>query len=90
MLLRATVDDVVASFLNQPVEVGALRRRVTELAGEGVPQLVLRLGYGDAVPSMPRRPVADVLTQAAAPASLPPVIDPELAAVLGALALAHC
>ena len=67
VLLRATVDDVVASFLNQPVEVGALRRRVTELAGEGVPQLVLRLGYGDAVPSTPRRPVADVLTQAARP-----------------------
>jgi hypothetical protein len=61
VLLRATVDDVVASFLNQPLEVETLRPQVAELAGGGVPQLVLRLGFAQQTTATPRRPAAEVL-----------------------------
>jgi hypothetical protein len=63
VLLRATVDDVSASFLNQPVEVPALRALMREEFGiSGYPQTLLRLGYGPAVENaMPRRPVEDVM-----------------------------
>jgi iron-sulfur cluster repair protein YtfE (RIC family) len=64
VLLRATIDDVVASFLNQPVEVDALRGRLAGIVGAGVPQLVLRLGYACAVRPTLRRPVEDVLDYA--------------------------
>jgi hypothetical protein len=50
-----------ASFLNQPVEVPELRRRLHETLGKsGVPQLVLRMGYGEAVHATPRRPLGMV------------------------------
>ena len=61
LLLRATTDDVAASFLNQPVEVDELRPEVERLAGPGHPQLVLRLGYAKEVAATPRRPVEEVL-----------------------------
>jgi hypothetical protein len=62
-LLRATVDDVAASFLNQPLEVSELRPRVAELARGDVPQLVLRLGFAQPARPTPRRAVADVLVR---------------------------
>jgi hypothetical protein len=61
VLLRAARDEVSASFLNQPVEVADLRAAVAELAGVGVPQLVLRLGYGPVVKPTARRPLSDVV-----------------------------
>lgn len=62
LLLRATTSDLAASFLNQPVEVPALRERLAALVGGGTPQLVLRLGYPTSVPApTPRRDLADVL-----------------------------
>ena len=61
VLLRAAQEEVSASFLNQPVEVADLRASVAQLAGVGVPQLVLRLGYGPAVEPTPRRPLIDVV-----------------------------
>jgi iron-sulfur cluster repair protein YtfE (RIC family) len=61
VLLRATQDEVSASFLNQPIEVAELRAAVAGLAEVGVPQLVLRLGYGPAVKPTPRRPLGDVV-----------------------------
>ena len=62
VLLRATQDGVAASFLNQPIEVAELRPRVSELAGRtGVPQLVLRFGYGPDAKPTPRRPVGEIL-----------------------------
>ena len=62
VLLRATQDDVDASFLNQPIEVAELRPKVAELAGRaGVPQLVLRLGRGPEAKPTPRRPVGEIL-----------------------------
>ena len=62
VLLWATVDDVVTSFLNQPVEVEKLRGEVAELTGGETPQLVLRMGFGRVVPPTPRRPVAEILS----------------------------
>lgn len=62
VLLRATVDGVSASFLNQPVEVPALRARLgKEFGAAGAVQCLLRLGYGPDVPSTPRRPLDDVI-----------------------------
>jgi iron-sulfur cluster repair protein YtfE (RIC family) len=61
VLLRAAQDEVSASFLNQPIEVEELRAAVGRLAGGGVPQIVLRLGYGPAVKPTPRRPLSDVV-----------------------------
>lgn len=70
-LLAACAAGVAASFLNQPMEVPALRTRVAALlraaeepsapAADLVPQMVLRLGYGPEVPTTPRRPLDDVL-----------------------------
>jgi hypothetical protein len=64
ILLHATARGFAAAFLNQVLEIPALRSRIAELVPEvGVPQMVLRLG----VPAepverrAPRRNVADVL-----------------------------
>jgi hypothetical protein len=62
VLLRAEVEGVSASFLNQPIEVPELRDQLQILiGGHGVPQLLIRLGYGRTVRATPRRPVTDVL-----------------------------
>ncbi|HSC49299.1 MAG TPA: hemerythrin domain-containing protein [Gaiellaceae bacterium] len=62
VLLRATTEDLAASYLNQPVEVPELRTRLAGLVGGGIPQLVLRLGYPTSTPpATPRRALADVL-----------------------------
>jgi hypothetical protein len=61
-LLAAQAHGVSASFLNQPIEVPALRPRLAEVAGgPGHPQLLLRFGYGPEVAASPRRTLADVL-----------------------------
>jgi hypothetical protein len=62
LLMRATVDDVSASFLNQPNEIPALRIRLNEALGHpGWSQMLMRLGYGPPGPHSPRRPVEDVV-----------------------------
>ena len=62
VLLRARVEDVWASFLNQPIEVPGLRTRLKALAGNaGFPHAVLRLGFGENVKPTPRREVEEVL-----------------------------
>lgn len=68
LLLEATAAGIDAGYLNQPIEVDALRGRLREMAGvAGVPQLLLRLGRlpPDAArpPPTPRRPVDAVLVQ---------------------------
>lgn len=63
VLLRATVDGVAAQPLTQVLEVPILRARMRHVLGVvGHPQMLLRLGYGHASPSSPRRPVDEVLT----------------------------
>jgi len=63
LLLRATVDGLCASFLNQPIEVPTLRVRLRDLVGGATPQLLLRMGYATTDRPTPRRTVADVLTK---------------------------
>ena len=61
-LLRARAEGVFASYLNQPVEVPDLRLKTADIVNrEGFPQLILRLGYGYAIPATPRRDVHEVL-----------------------------
>lgn len=62
VLLRARAAEVWASYLNQPLEVPALRPKVTEAIGRsGHAQIILRLGYGPNVNPTPRRTVDEVL-----------------------------
>ena len=62
VLLRAQVEDVSASFLNQAVEVAGTRNDLARLTGRcGYPQILLRLGFGQAVRPTPRRRVTEVL-----------------------------
>jgi nitroreductase len=64
--LRATAVGVRHAFLNQPVEVKALRARFAgEMGlGERRPNLVVRYGHGGTLPMSLRRPVSDVLAGA--------------------------
>ncbi|MCL6706762.1 nitroreductase family protein [Pseudomonas sp. R2.Fl] len=61
--LAATALGLKTAFVNQPVEVAALRAPLAETAGlSGLrPDIVLRFGYGDPLPYSPRRPVAEVI-----------------------------
>ena len=62
LLLRARVDDVWASFFNQPLEIPQLRSQIKALFPEhGYPQILLRLGYAKEPKPTPRRSVAEVL-----------------------------
>jgi nitroreductase len=65
VLLHACALGLTSSFLNQPVEVEALRPRLAAAIGRsgGHPQLVLRFGYGPRARPMPREPLDDVLTR---------------------------
>jgi nitroreductase len=62
--LTATRRGLKVAFVNQPVEIAELRPALASLIGETGkrPDLVVRLGYGPALPYSPRRRVADVLT----------------------------
>lgn len=72
LLLGATAHGLAASFLNQPIEVPALRVRLRDLLGSGdSPQLLLRVGYGADDRPTPRRTVADVLTDASTDTGTP-------------------
>lgn len=63
ILLRARTEDVWASFMNQPIEVPDLRPRLRDALGRksGLPQLLVRMGYGSEIKPTPRRQVGDVL-----------------------------
>ena len=51
-----------ASYLNQPIEVPSLRPRLRDLTGsEAYPQILLRVGTGQAPRWSARRPVSEVL-----------------------------
>jgi nitroreductase len=66
VLLTAVAHGLQASYLNQPVQVGALRPRLATLTGHaGHPQVLLRLGVPvKRLTAAPRRPVAAVIDQA--------------------------
>ncbi|MEU8655060.1 Acg family FMN-binding oxidoreductase [Streptomyces sp. NPDC048737] len=63
MLLQAASHDVMAAFHTQPLEVPHLRGRIRQTLTAGqYPQMILRLGRPPCVRSLPRRPLAEVLT----------------------------
>lgn len=62
MLLTAAARGVSASFLNAPVQVTEMRRQLLAMtARRGMPQVLLRLGYGGDVRATPRRLPREVL-----------------------------
>jgi hypothetical protein len=68
ILLRAAVEGILASYLNQPIEVPALRQRVSALLGHwGFPHLILRMGYPVGEDRhTPRRALDEVLEHSSA------------------------
>ena len=63
VLLIAVDEGLSASYLNQPIEVDALRDRLLAPAEPDMtPQLLLRIGYGKPVDHSPRRPMAEVVS----------------------------
>jgi hypothetical protein len=60
-LLTATVRGLASTPLTQPLELPELRELLTPPDGPSYPQVILRLGYGRAVPHSARRPVPEVL-----------------------------
>lgn len=63
LALQTTALGIKSAFLNQPIEVTALRSQFQSAAGLGssLPQLLVRLGYADPMPRSLRRPVDSVL-----------------------------
>jgi hypothetical protein len=61
--LTATSLGLKHAFINQPVEVSALRPGLAAVVGEPGkrPDLVMRFGYGPTMPFSPRRPVDAVI-----------------------------
>ena len=67
LLLAATAHGVTASPMTQPLEIPDTRQRLVDQLGVvGHAQMILRLGYAAEAPTpaTPRRPVADILTEA--------------------------
>jgi len=63
LLLTAAAEGLLASYLNQPLQLAGLRPRASGLLSRaGFAQVALRLGYPtEEPPSAPRRPVAAVV-----------------------------
>lgn len=62
VLLRAAAQGLSASYLNQPIEIASLRKKVQEVTGCATyPQIVLRMGYGPEVPPTTRRSASAVI-----------------------------
>jgi hypothetical protein len=63
--LQATALGLKLAYINQPIEVTALRPELAALIGlpGRRPDLVLRFGYGAALPFSARRPVDAVLAR---------------------------
>ncbi|KKC32766.1 Acg family FMN-binding oxidoreductase [Devosia psychrophila] len=61
--LQTTVLGIKHAFLNQAVEVPKVRQRLAEHLGLGQrrPDLIVRFGYAEDMPSSMRRPLADVI-----------------------------
>jgi hypothetical protein len=61
--LQATALGMKLSFINQPVEVASMHPELAALAGMPGrrPDIVMRFGFGCALPASPRRPVRSVI-----------------------------
>ena len=62
--LQANALGLKHAFINQPVEVPALRPELAALVGQPGqrPDLVMRFGYGALLPDAARRPAHEVMT----------------------------
>jgi nitroreductase len=68
VLLTVTTAGLAASMISQPIEVPAARDQLRRSLGRsGLPQMALRIGYGQPGTPSRRRPVADVVTGESAP-----------------------
>lgn len=78
VLLTGCAMGLQASYLNQPIQVPALRSRLRDVVhGQGMPQLLLRLGYPDQpVPPAARRPLDDVIDDEEAAAGIVHTTEP--------------
>jgi hypothetical protein len=65
MALTMTALNIKSAFLNQPIEVAAVRGQFQSATGLGaaLPQLLARFGYTEAMPRSLRRPIEQVLMQ---------------------------
>ena len=63
LVLTMTAAGIQTAFLNQPAEVPELRSQFQSYLqiGTALPQLLMRFGYGSALPHSLRRPIDDVL-----------------------------
>ena len=63
LVLTMTAAGIQMAFLNQPAEVPELRSQFQSYLqiGTALPQLLLRFGYGSALPHSLRRPIDDVM-----------------------------
>ena len=63
LALKMTLLNIKSAFLNQPIEVAALRSQFQNALGlgEALPQLLVRFGYAQVLPRSLRRPVEEVL-----------------------------
>jgi hypothetical protein len=63
LALQMTAVEIKSAFLNQPIEVAALRGQFQSAIGLGnaLPQLLIRFGYGKSMPQSLRRSVEQVL-----------------------------
>lgn len=64
--LQATALGLKCAYINQPVEVAALRPELAALVGlpGRRPDIVMRFGYGPTLPYSPRRPVESIIRAA--------------------------
>jgi hypothetical protein len=63
LALQMTTLDIKSAFLNQPIEVAAIRGQFQQAIGLGnmLPQLLVRFGYAKSLPQSLRRPVEQVI-----------------------------
>ena len=63
LALKTTSLNIKSAFLNQPIEVKEIRSQFQSALGLGkfLPQLLVRLGYAEAMPRSLRRPVEQVI-----------------------------
>jgi hypothetical protein len=63
LALKTTSLNIKSALLNQPIEGGKIRLQFQSALGLGefVPQLLIRMGYAEAMPSSLRRPVEEVI-----------------------------
>lgn len=61
--LQMTLLNIKSAFLNQPIEVAALRSQFQSAIGLGgsLPQLLVRFGYANSMPRSLRRPIEQVI-----------------------------